>query len=58
MFIPLHDANTLKHIRLQYVTLVLIAANVLVFLFANIALSEGAFQCCCDIVRIHSGSGE
>ncbi len=44
MFIPLHDANALKHIRLQYVTLVLIAANVLVYLFANVALSEGAFN--------------
>ncbi len=32
MFIPLHDANSLKHIRLQYVTIGLIAANVLVFL--------------------------
>lgn len=33
MFIPLHDANSLKHIRMQYVTIGLIAANVLVFLF-------------------------
>jgi membrane associated rhomboid family serine protease len=32
MFIPLHDANSLKHIRLQYVTLGLIAANIIVFL--------------------------
>ncbi|WP_157018792.1 rhomboid family intramembrane serine protease [Mesorhizobium xinjiangense] len=31
MFIPLHDANTLKHIKLQYVTIGLIAANVLVY---------------------------
>ena len=31
MFIPLHDANSLKHIRLQYVTLGLIAANVVVY---------------------------
>ena len=28
MFIPLHDANSLKHIKLQYVTIGLIAANV------------------------------
>ena len=28
MFIPLHDANSLKHIKLQYVTFGLIAANV------------------------------
>ena len=32
VFIPLHDANGLKHIHLQYVTLGLIAANVVVFL--------------------------
>ena len=32
MFIPLHDANSLKHIKIQYVTIGLIAANVLVFL--------------------------
>jgi membrane associated rhomboid family serine protease len=31
MFIPLHDANDLKHIRAQYVTIGLIAANVIVF---------------------------
>lgn len=31
MFIPLHDANSLKHIKLQYVTIGLIAANVLIF---------------------------
>ena len=31
MFIPLHDANSLKHIQLQYVTIGLIAANVIVF---------------------------
>ena len=32
MFIPLHDANALRHIRLQYVTIGLIVANVLVHL--------------------------
>lgn len=32
MFIPLHDANALKHIRLQYVTLGVIAVNVLFWL--------------------------
>jgi membrane associated rhomboid family serine protease len=32
VFIPLHDANSLKHIRLQYVTIGMIAVNVLVFL--------------------------
>jgi len=31
MFIPIHDANTLKHIRVQYVTIGLIAINVAVW---------------------------
>jgi membrane associated rhomboid family serine protease len=31
MFIPLHDANSLKHIQAQYVTIGLIIANVVVF---------------------------
>lgn len=33
MFIPLHDANKLKHIHAQYVTLALIGINVAVFLW-------------------------
>lgn len=37
MFIPLHDANKLKRIRLQYVTLGLIAANCLVYLLTAVA---------------------
>ncbi len=44
MFIPLHDANHLRHIKLQYVTLGLIAANVLVFLFVNIGLPLEALE--------------
>jgi len=32
MFIPLHDANHLRHIKKQYVTIGLIAANVIVYL--------------------------
>lgn len=32
MFIPLHDANQLRHVQLHYVTLGLIGLNVLVFL--------------------------
>jgi len=32
MFIPLHDANSLRHIKLQYVTIGLIAINAIVFL--------------------------
>jgi len=31
MFIPLHDANQLRHIKLQYVTIGLIVANVIVY---------------------------
>lgn len=31
MFVPLHDDNTLRHVRLQYVTIGLIVVNVLVF---------------------------
>lgn len=36
MFIPLHDANSLKRIKLQYVTIGLIAANVVVFLLTGL----------------------
>jgi membrane associated rhomboid family serine protease len=32
MFIPLHDAVSLKHIKLQYVTIGLVAVNVLIWL--------------------------
>ena len=32
MFIPLHDANSLKHIKLQFVTIAIIAINVIVWL--------------------------
>lgn len=44
MFIPLHDANCLRHISLQYVTLAIIAANVLVFLVVNLNLLDGAYE--------------
>lgn len=40
MFIPLHDANSLKRIKLQYVTIGLIAVNVLVFLFTGLGSDE------------------
>lgn len=33
MFIPLHDANSLKYIKHQYVTIALILINVLVYIF-------------------------
>ena len=36
MFIPLHDANSLKRIKLQYVTFGLIAANVIIFLLTGL----------------------
>jgi membrane associated rhomboid family serine protease len=40
MFIPLHDANSLKHIQLQYVTIGLIMANVLVFAVTALGSEE------------------
>lgn len=42
MFIPLHDANSLKRIRLQYVTIGLIVANVLVFLLTALGAEQTA----------------
>lgn len=36
MFIPLHDANRLKHIDRQYVTLAIIALNILVWLMTSL----------------------
>lgn len=43
MFIPLHDANSLRHIRLQYVTIGLITVNVAVYLLTSLG-SEAAMQ--------------
>lgn len=40
MFIPLHDANSLKHIRVQYVTIGLIVANCIVFALTSLG-SQG-----------------
>lgn len=42
MFIPLRDDNSLKSIPFQYVTVLLIAANVLVFVLEVSGLSNGA----------------
>jgi membrane associated rhomboid family serine protease len=43
LFIPLHDANELKHIRLQYVTLSIIAVNCLIWLlFGTTLISDEA----------------
>lgn len=43
MFIPLHDANSLKHIRWQYVTLTIIALNVIVYAFTGLAGETSEF---------------
>ncbi|MGL3607343.1 rhomboid family intramembrane serine protease [Rhizobium sp. G187] len=43
MFIPLHDRNALKHIKRQYVTLGLIAANVLTFVLTTL-LPDAAYE--------------
>ncbi|WP_377290564.1 rhomboid family intramembrane serine protease [Rhizobium sp. SG2393] len=40
MFIPLHDANDLKHIDRQYVTIALIVINVLIWLVTGPMASE------------------
>ncbi len=44
MFIPLHDTNTLKHIRMQYVTISLIVVNVLTWLYTGFAAPETVSQ--------------
>lgn len=40
MFIPLHDANSLKYIKVQYVTISLIAINVVVWLVTGLASTQ------------------
>ena len=50
MFIPLHDANHLRHIRKQYVTIGLIAANVIVYL-----ASDGADHLCGVNIPVDGG---
>jgi membrane associated rhomboid family serine protease len=42
MFIPLHDANHLKHIKWQFVTVALIAINVVVWLLTSVASEQAA----------------
>ena len=42
MFIPLHDANSLKRIKLQYVTIGLIAANVIVYFLTTLGSEQFA----------------
>ena len=51
MFLPVHDSTPLRVIRLQYVTLALIAVNTLVFLATAAAVSEEA------LVDLASGVG-
>jgi membrane associated rhomboid family serine protease len=36
MFIPLHDANALEHIKRQYVTISLIVINLVVWLATSL----------------------
>lgn len=40
MFIPIHDANSLRYIRRQYVTLGLIAINVLTWMLTSLASEQ------------------
>jgi membrane associated rhomboid family serine protease len=42
MFIPLHDANSLKYIKHQYVTIALIVANVLVYMLTSLGSEYSA----------------
>ncbi|ECI7719562.1 rhomboid family intramembrane serine protease, partial [Salmonella enterica subsp. enterica] len=42
MFIPLHDANSLRYIKMQYVTFGLIAANVIVYLLTSLQSEQAA----------------
>lgn len=42
MFVPLHDENSLKSIRFQWVTVTLILINVIVYLFETARLDEVA----------------
>ena len=44
MFIPLHDANTLKHIKVQWVTMGLIAVDLAVWLFTGVVASQSVSQ--------------
>ncbi|MEM7461152.1 MAG: rhomboid family intramembrane serine protease [Pseudomonadota bacterium] len=41
MFIPLHDANYLRHIRLQYVTIAIILVNCVIWVFYGTSLFSG-----------------
>jgi membrane associated rhomboid family serine protease len=43
MFIPLHDSNSLKHIKTQYVTISLIVINTIVWLVTGALVSDETF---------------
>jgi len=60
MFIPLHDANTLRHIRVQWVTMSIIAINVVVWLmfgsgYAGQDLARATFFSCGFIPAVANG---
>lgn len=40
MFIPLHDTNSLKYIKVQYVTISLIVINILIWVFTSLMASD------------------
>ena len=42
MFIPLHDSNSLKYIKVQYVTIGLIVVNVAIWLIAGLIATQAA----------------
>ncbi|WP_275784627.1 rhomboid family intramembrane serine protease [Pararhizobium gei] len=44
MFIPLHDANALKHIKVQYVTIGLILINIIAWLVTGPLLAPESFS--------------
>ena len=59
MFIPLHDANNLKRIRLQYVTIALIAINAAAFLLTGFNSDDAVTAAVCGLgyvpAIIHDG---
>lgn len=61
MFIPLHDANRLQHIKLQYVTIGLIIANAIIYLMTvagGSQLADAAVMGLGSIPSTYSGSAE
>lgn len=49
MFVPLHDGNSLKHIKLQYVTWTLIAMNVIVWVVTALSGTDVGFVRAADL---------